>query len=46
MLRGRRGDVIKIILWTGDGMNLYAKRLERGCFVCGRRTRKQSHAFP
>jgi transposase len=31
--RGRRGDIIKILWWSGDGMNLYAKRLERGRFI-------------
>jgi transposase len=31
--RGRRGDLVKLLWWTGDGMNLYAKRLERGRFV-------------
>lgn len=33
LFRGRRGDLIKILWWSGDGMNLYAKRLERGGFV-------------
>jgi len=33
VFRGRRGDLIKIFWWSGDGMNLYAKRLERGRFV-------------
>ena len=31
--RGRRGDIIKILWCSGDGMNLYAKRLERGRFI-------------
>ena len=31
--RGRRGDLVKLLWWSGDGMNLYAKRLERGRFV-------------
>jgi transposase len=31
--RGRRGDIIKVLWWSGDGMNLYAKRLERGRFI-------------
>jgi len=31
--RGRAGDLIKILWWSGDGMNLYAKRLERGRFI-------------
>jgi transposase len=25
--RGRRGDIIKILWWSGDGMNLYANYL-------------------
>ena len=25
--RGRRGDIIKILWWSGDGMNLYASVL-------------------
>jgi transposase len=24
---------VKLLWWSGDGMNLYAKRLERGRFV-------------
>jgi transposase len=31
--RGRRGDLIKLLWWDGDGLCLYAKRLERGRFV-------------
>lgn len=30
VFRGKRGDLIKLLWWSGDGMNLYAKRLERG----------------
>lgn len=33
VFRGKRGDLIKILWWSGDGMNLYAKRLEKGRFV-------------
>ena len=33
VFRGRRGDLIKLLWWSGDGMNLYVKRLERGRFV-------------
>jgi transposase len=33
VFRGRRGDLIKLLWWSGDGMNLYIKRLERGRFV-------------
>jgi transposase len=31
--RGKRGDLLKLLWWSGDGMNLYAKRLERGRFA-------------
>ena len=30
---GRRGDLVKLLWWSGDGMNLYVKRLERGHFI-------------
>jgi transposase len=33
VFRGRRGDIIKLLWWTGDGLCLLAKRLERGRFV-------------
>jgi len=33
VFRGRRGDLVKLVWWSGDGMNLYVKRLERGRFV-------------
>jgi transposase len=33
VFRGRRGDLVKLLWWSGDGMNLYMKRLERGRFV-------------
>lgn len=33
IFRGRRGDRVKILWWDGDGLCLYAKRLERGHFV-------------
>lgn len=29
----RRGDLVKILWWSGDGMCLFVKRLERGRFV-------------
>jgi site-specific recombinase XerC len=31
VFRGRRGDLIKLLWWDGDGLCLFAKRLERGC---------------
>ena len=33
VFRGRRGDRIKVLWWDGDGLCLFAKRLERGRFV-------------
>lgn len=33
VFRGRRGDLIKVLWWGGDGLCLFAKRLERGRFV-------------
>src|SRR2546427_8024743 len=32
VFRGRRGDLIKVLWWDGDGLCLFAKRLERGRF--------------
>jgi transposase len=31
--RGRRGDTIKLLWYDGDGLCLFAKRLERGRFI-------------
>jgi transposase len=33
VFRGRRGDLIKVLWWDGDGLCLFLKRLERGRFV-------------
>ena len=33
LFRGRRGDLVKVLWWDGDGLCLLAKRLERGRFV-------------
>ena len=33
VFRGRKGDRIKVLWWCGDGMCLFAKRLENGHFV-------------
>jgi transposase len=31
--RGRRGDLLKILWWDGQGLSLFCKRLERGKFL-------------
>ncbi len=33
VFRGKRGDLIKLIWHDGQGMCLFAKRLERGRFI-------------
>ena len=33
VFRGRRGDMIKLLWFDGDGLCLFSKRLERGRFV-------------
>jgi transposase len=33
VFRGRRGDIVKLLWFDGDGLCLFAKRLERGRFV-------------
>ena len=33
VFRGRRGDLLKMIWWDGQGMCLFYKRLEKGRFV-------------
>jgi len=33
VFRGRRGDLMKLLWFDGDGLCLFAKRLERGRFV-------------
>ena len=43
VFRGRRGDLVKLLWWSGDGMNLYAKRLERGRFVWPQATTGSVH---
>ena len=33
IFRGRKGHLLKVLFWDGQGLVLYAKRLERGHFV-------------
>jgi transposase len=33
VFRGRRGDLIKVLWFDGDGLCLFSKRLEQGRFV-------------
>ena len=33
VFRGRRGDLVKVLWWDGQGLCLFAKRLERGKFL-------------
>jgi transposase len=33
VFRGRRGDLIKVLWFDGDGLCLFSKRLEHGRFV-------------
>jgi transposase len=33
LFRGKRGDYLKALYWDGNGLCLFAKRLEKGKFV-------------
>src|SRR6476619_5152945 len=33
VFRDRRGDLVKVLWHDGLGLSLYAKRLEKGCFL-------------
>ena len=46
VFRGRRGDLIKVLWYDGDGLCLFAKRLERGRFVWPRASSGTVHLTP
>jgi transposase len=46
VFRGRRGDRVKVLWWDGDGLCLFAKRLERGRFVWPRTIEGTVHLTP
>jgi transposase len=33
VFRGKRGDLLKVLWWDGQGLYLFCKRLERGKFL-------------
>jgi transposase len=43
VFRGRRGDLVKLLWWDGDGLCLFIKRLERGRFVWPQATEGTVH---
>lgn len=43
VFRGRRGDLVKLLWWSGDGLCLLTKRLERGRFVWPQATTGSVH---
>jgi len=33
VFRGKRGDLIKVLCWDGQGLCLFSKRIEKGRFI-------------
>lgn len=46
VFRGKRGDLVKLLWWSGDGACLFYKRLERGRFVWPQATSGTVHLTP
>jgi DNA-binding beta-propeller fold protein YncE len=45
VFRGRRGDMVKLLWFDGDGLSLFQKRLERGRFVWPARITSGPYSF-
>lgn len=46
VFRGRKGDRIKVLWWSGDGMCLFLKRLESGHFIWPEASSGSIHLTP
>jgi transposase len=46
VFRGKRGDLIKLLWRDGDGLCLFAKRLERGRFTGRKRRTERCRSHP
>ena len=44
VFRGKRGDLVKVLWFDGDGLCLLQKRLERGRFICRKPQRERCHS--
>jgi transposase len=45
VFRGKRGDLIKVLYWDGQGFCLFAKRLEKGRFILAHHPDRRGDAF-
>lgn len=43
VFRGKRGDLVKLLWWSGDGLCLFSKRLEHGRFIWPQATSGSVH---